>query len=99
MLEAFRKEFEFERDNYEEVRALQLTCQVTEKKNFLSVKGFDYQETSDGIYLTLSKQVDDKLLEISFKSKQANEEVDDESPINDDHEDYINEGGYTDFTM
>ena len=98
MLEAFRKEFEFERDNYEEVR-LCVHVQVTEKKNFLSVKGFDFQETSDGINLTLSKQVDDKLLEISFKSRQANDEEDDESPINDDHDDYISDGSYTDFTV
>ncbi|CAI2376371.1 unnamed protein product [Moneuplotes crassus] len=87
LLEAFGKEFDFERDNYEA---------VAEKADFLRTKGFAFHETSDGVTMILSKKIEDKTFEISFKSRQPGHESEGYSLSDDDD---INEASYTDFTV
>ncbi|CAI2376525.1 unnamed protein product [Moneuplotes crassus] len=88
LLEAFGKEFEFERDNYEA---------VAEKADFLRTKGFEFHETNDGTNMILSKQFEDKTMEICFKSRLPGFES--EGYDLSDEEDDLNEASYTDFTV
>ena len=67
---------------------------MAEKADFLEAKGFDFYETSDGATMILVKKINDKILEIWFKSRQPGQENDEYSD-----DEYFDEGSFTDFTV
>ena len=69
---------------------------MAEKADFLEAKGFDFYETSDGATMILVKKINDKILEIWFKSRQPGLENDGYGYSDDE---YFDEGSLTDFTV
>ena len=68
---------------------------MAEKNDFLNANGYEFHETSDGVTMILGKKVDDKALEIWFKSRQPGSEADSYGYSDDE----FGEASYTDFTV
>ena len=60
MNKALEKELKYENENY---------SQLDDIEAYLNESGFKYSEEDNGILLTLSKTVGDKLVEIQFEAR------------------------------
>ena len=57
---ALEKEIKYENENY---------AQLEDIETFLNESGFAFSEESDGIFMTLKKQVGDKIIEVNFEAR------------------------------
>ena len=57
---ALEKEIKYENDNY---------SQLEDIETYLNDSGFKFIEQDNGIFMTLSKQVGDKTVEVMFESR------------------------------
>lgn len=57
---ALEKEIKYENDNY---------TQLEDIETYLNDSGFKFIETDNGIHMTLSKQVGDKVVEVVFEAR------------------------------
>merc|ERR1719362_2258254 len=73
---ALEKEIKYENENY---------AQLEDIETFLNESGFTFNEENDGIFMSLTKQVGNKVVEVTFEARQ---------PIPDDQQfsDQENEG-------
>ena len=57
---ALEKEIKYENENY---------SQLEDIETFLNESGFTFDEESDGIFMTLKKQVGNKVIEVNFEAR------------------------------
>ena len=57
---ALEKEIKYENENY---------AQLDDIEQFLNESGFSFSEEDDGIFMSLKKQVGDKLVEVTFEAR------------------------------
>ena len=57
---ALEKEIKYENENY---------AQLEDIETFLNESGFSFSEEDTGIFMTLKKQVGDKLVEVTFEAR------------------------------
>ena len=57
---ALEKEIKYENENY---------TQLEDIETFLNESGFQFSEESDGIFMSLKKQVGDKHVEVTFEAR------------------------------
>ena len=57
---ALEKEIKYENENY---------AQLEDIETFLNESGFSFSEEDNGIFMTLKKQVGDKIVEVTFEAR------------------------------
>jgi len=57
---ALEKELKYENENY---------AQLEDIETFLNESGFSFTEEDDGIFMSLKKQVGDKVVEVTFEAR------------------------------
>lgn len=89
---ALEKEIKYENENY---------TQLEDIETFLNESGFQFSEESDGIFMSLKKQVGDKHVEVTFEARQP---IPDDQQFSEDEQEGDDEHGpetenYCDFTV
>ena len=57
---ALEKEIKYENENY---------TQLEDIETFLNESGFQFNEESDGIFMSLKKQIGNKVIEVTFEAR------------------------------
>ena len=60
MTKSLEKEIKYENENY---------SQVNDLETFLNESGFKFSEVENGVQMTLTKTVGDKLVEVQFEAR------------------------------
>lgn len=89
---ALEKEIKYENENY---------TQLEDIETFLNESGFQFSEESDGIFMSLKKQVGDKHVEVTFEARQP---IPDDQQFSEEEQEGDDEHGpetenYCDFTV
>jgi len=88
---ALEKEIKYENENY---------TQLEDIETFLNESGFVFHEDTDGIHMSLKKQVGDKTIEVTFEARQP---IPDEQQFSDEEQNEEEDGpeteNYCDFTI
>lgn len=89
---ALEKEIKYENENY---------TQLEDIETFLNESGFAFNEESDGIFMSLKKQIGNKVIEVNFEARQP---IPDDQQFSDEEQGEDEEGGpetenYCDFTI
>lgn len=90
---ALEKEIKYENENY---------SQLEDIETFLNESGFTFDEESDGIFMTLKKQVGNKVIEVNFEARQPipdDQQFSDEENQGEDEEGGPETENYCDFTI
>mmetsp|Transcript_11144 Transcript_11144/g.14088 ORF Transcript_11144/g.14088 Transcript_11144/m.14088 type:complete len:187 (+) Transcript_11144:69-629(+) len=88
---ALEKEIKYENENY---------AQLEDIETFLNESGFAFSEEDAGIFMTLKKQIGDKIVEVTFEARQP---IPDDQQVSEDEQDGEDYGpqteNYCDFTI
>ena len=57
---ALEKEIKYENENYDQMEDIQ---------TFINESGFKFEEESEGIFMSLKKQVGNKVIEVTFEAR------------------------------